>query len=290
MSDERQAADRPTERQAADRRAADRRAADRAPKNRKRKRELPTGWTKRIVIRKTGVTAGSEDTYYYNKGKRYRSLGAVNEQLEREGKEPIRDDDGNAEQNFYTRVAGATGASLESRDQFAQTPTDVLEWVKRTLGTDALCDPCPTNPSFDGRTVEWHAFNFCNPPYSKIEPWLKKAFEEAKAGKSTMLLLPARTSPMWFHRWVLRAHRIWWSAGGIKFKGYSARSPFGVMLVHVDGSRPLPAHGPVSCSVDFHREESRFDEEGRMKSAERPGVLVEAVAYVVSLLPSFFSH
>ena len=45
-----------------------------------------------------------------------------------------------------------------------------------------------------------------------------------KLGKSTMLLLPARTSPMWFHRWVLRAHRIWWSAGGIKFKG-TARSP-----------------------------------------------------------------
>ena len=259
-ADERQAAERPTER------PTERRAVSRAPKNRKRKRELPTGWTKRIVIRKTGVTAGSEDTYYYNKGKRYRSLGAVNEQLEREGKEPIRDDDGNAvtKQNFYTRVAGATGASLESRDQFAQTPTDVLEWVKRTLGTDALFDPCPTSPSFDGRTATWHAFNFCNPPYNRIEPWLKKAFAEAKAGKSTMLLLPSRTSPMWFHRWALRAHRIWWSAGGIKFQGYSARSPFGVMLVHVDGTRPLPNHGPASGSVDFHREETRFGDEGRM--------------------------
>jgi len=280
MSDERQASERPTERQ-----AADRRAADRAPKNCKRKRELPTGWTKRIVIRKTGVTAGSEDTYYYNKGKRYRSLGAVNKQLVREGKEPV--DEGSAQPNFSAHVTAL--AACSSRDQFAQTPDEVIAWVKTTLGTGTLFDPCPANPSFNGLTVEWHDYNYCNPPYSKIEPWLKKAFEEAKAGKTTMLLLPARTSPMWFHRWVLRAHRIWWSAGGIKFKGYTARSPFGVMLVHVDGTRPLPARGPVSGSVDFHREKSRFDNEGRMKFAERPGVLAEAVAYVASLLPSFFS-
>ena len=228
---------------------------------------LPDGWTMRHVTRKTGLTAGSVDRYFYNeRGKRFRSIDAVNAQLIGEGKEPLRDDDGNVmtTQNAYTRVAGATGASLETRDQFAQTPADVLEWVKVTLGTAELFDPCPANPNFDGLTAEWHAFNFCNPPYNRIEPWLKRAFEEAKTGKSTMLLLPSRTSPMWFHRWVMRAHRVWWSAGGIKFKGYSARSPFGVMLVHVDGTRPLPTHGPVSGSVDFHREESRFDEEGRM--------------------------
>ena len=232
--------------------------------------ELPAGWSMRRVTRKSGVTAGSVDTYFYNEnGKRFRSLGAVNDELVREGKEPMRGDDGEiitttSKSAAYSKATGASGATINTRDQYAQTPDDVIVWVKRTLGTDTLFDPCPANPDFDGLIAEWGAFNYCNPPYNKVEPWLERAFHFQALGKSTMLLLPARTSPMWFHRWVMRAHRVWWSAGGIKFKGYTARSPFGVMLVHVDGTRPLPARGPVSGSVDFHREESRFDEEGRM--------------------------
>ena len=53
-------------------------------------------------------------------------MGAVNEQLVREGKEPI--DEGNAQPNPYAHATGAPGSSLRTRDQFAQTPDEVIEW------------------------------------------------------------------------------------------------------------------------------------------------------------------
>ena len=52
---------------------------------------------------------------------------------------------------------------------------------------------------------------------------------------------------------------------GIKFEGYTHRTPFGMMLVHVDGARPLPERGPVSGSVDFHRTTQRFNADGRLR-------------------------
>ncbi|MDU5780278.1 MAG: phage N-6-adenine-methyltransferase [Pantoea sp.] len=39
---------------------------------------------------------------------------------------------------------------------------------------------------------------WCNPPYSEITPWIKKATEECRKGIGTVMLVPADTSVSWF--------------------------------------------------------------------------------------------
>ncbi|WP_130834291.1 phage N-6-adenine-methyltransferase [[Erwinia] mediterraneensis] len=39
---------------------------------------------------------------------------------------------------------------------------------------------------------------WCNPPYSDISPWVKKADEECRNGIGTVMLVPADTSVGWF--------------------------------------------------------------------------------------------
>lgn len=222
---------------------------------------LPEGWTSTTKTRTGGVTAGYVEKHYISpSGKRFRSFAAMNRHLENQGR-PVaqrwRREDGNTCRNLATRV-------FSGNDQFAQTPDEIKAWVGAQLGGDFL-DVCPANPAFDGLAVPWQQNNYCNPPYKNIAPWLKKAFEEHGNGRSTMLLLPSRTSPMWFHDYVMRAHRVWFVPQGVKFVGYTMRTPFGMMLVHVNGRRPLPRHGPAVGSVDFHRKEARFDANGRKK-------------------------
>jgi hypothetical protein len=64
-------------------------------------------------------------------------------------------------------------------------------------------DPCPLNPDFDpaihqdGLKLDWDGRRvFCNPPWSDITPWVKKAFESKAV---VAFLLSARTDTRWFH-------------------------------------------------------------------------------------------
>ena|SRR3990167_5852276 len=61
-------------------------------------------------------------------------------------------------------------------------------------------DPCPLNetPKFDGLIIDWHRFNYVNPPYSNKLPWIKKAIEEQKKGKTTVMLLPYVPDAVWY--------------------------------------------------------------------------------------------
>lgn len=56
----------------------------------------------------------------------------------------------------------------------------------------------------DGLTRDWIGERvWCNPPYSKVGPWVKKASEHAKAGGLAVLLLNASTtSTQWFHQYI----------------------------------------------------------------------------------------
>lgn len=60
-------------------------------------------------------------------------------------------------------------------------------------------------PAEDALAQDWTGERvWCNPPYSRIEPWLAKATLEVATGcELVVLLLPAnRTEQGWWQRWV----------------------------------------------------------------------------------------
>lgn len=77
-------------------------------------------------------------------------------------------------------------------------------------------DPCPIGGN-GGLDREWGTSTFFNPPYSKPEPWVKKAYEESLKGKIIVGLLRGDTSTRWFHRWVYNKAEIRFIEGRLKF-------------------------------------------------------------------------
>ena len=56
------------------------------------------------------------------------------------------------------------------------------------------------NKADDGLSRRWQTdtYAFCNPPYSNILPWVKKAVRELADGNKSVLLLPNDPSTEWF--------------------------------------------------------------------------------------------
>jgi len=71
-----------------------------------------------------------------------------------------------------------------------------------------------------------------NPPYSDKEPWIKKAIEQKRKGKLTVMLLPVDTSTSWFHDLILpHADEIRFIRGRLKFKPHGQPAKFASMIV-----------------------------------------------------------
>ncbi len=97
----------------------------------------------------------------------------------------------------------------------------------------------------DGLKQKWHGNVFMNPPYGrKITHWVEKAYEEylskavAESRRSAVDvvvgLLPARTDPQWFHKYINGKAEIRFLPGRIYFireDGSTGRSPWGSMVV-----------------------------------------------------------
>lgn len=78
-------------------------------------------------------------------------------------------------------------------------------------------EACKYNSVIDDLTSEWGERTFCNPPYSNVEPFVKKAREEQLKGKFVVMLLPVRTSTHYFHKYILPHARIEYLEGRLKF-------------------------------------------------------------------------
>lgn len=94
----------------------------------------------------------------------------------------------------------------------------------------------------NGLLQSWHGERvFCNPPYSrktKTNPgqaaWIKKAYEESRAGALVVLLIPARTDTEAFHEYILPNAEIRFLRGRLRFedKGQPKdAAPFPSMVV-----------------------------------------------------------
>jgi hypothetical protein len=87
-------------------------------------------------------------------------------------------------------------------------------------------DPCPLKGA-EGLTRSWKGERiYCNPPYSKIDPWLEKANEADLA----VFLLPSRTDTDWFHRFAPRAE-VRFLRGRLKFRTAQMNAPFGSVIL-----------------------------------------------------------
>lgn len=98
----------------------------------------------------------------------------------------------------------------------------------------------------DGLAASWEGERvFCNPPWSDIAPWARKAAE--RAADVAVLLVPVRTDRPWWHGWGRHADEIRWIEGRVNYEGMGsrAREP-SVILVFRRGC-PIGSHKIAGC-------------------------------------------
>lgn len=98
-------------------------------------------------------------------------------------------------------------------------------------------DPCPLNPLYekDALQVEWANRTYVNPPYSNPLPWVLKAIEESRKGKTIVMLLPVDTSTQWYAKLIEAKAHIFWHNGRLS----EPQSPprFASMLVILEARK-----------------------------------------------------
>lgn len=78
----------------------------------------------------------------------------------------------------------------------------------------------------------WFSRSFVVPNYANMVAWIEKAEEEYLAGRTVVMLIPARTNTCWFHEKVLRfATEIRFLRGRITFPGFRSQAPLPDLIV-----------------------------------------------------------
>lgn len=73
------------------------------------------------------------------------------------------------------------------------------------------------SPLEDGLRQSWVGERvWCNPPYSRIVPWVAKAAK--REAEVAVLLLPSRTGTEWWHAHGQHADEIRWIRGRVRFE------------------------------------------------------------------------
>jgi phage N-6-adenine-methyltransferase len=126
-------------------------------------------------------------------------------------------------------VKKGTKAVFTSQTDNWKTPEAFYQALDAEFHFD--CDPCPLKPTRDGLQMDWGKSNFVNPPYSDLERWILKGYEESKNGKTSVFLIPARTSNGWFHEYCLKAKEIRFIRGRLKFGDGKSNAPFPSCIV-----------------------------------------------------------
>ena len=100
-----------------------------------------------------------------------------------------------------------------------------------------MFDVCPFNPMFnphkdrDGLKTPWSKINWCNPPYSNVAPWLKKAHDERIRVNTTVLLLKTDVIATHYFQLYCNMAELRFFAHKIRFKGYPREARFTSVLV-----------------------------------------------------------
>lgn len=84
---------------------------------------------------------------------------------------------------------------------------------------NALCDLF-IDESVDSLQERWYShmnrgdYSWCNPPYSDITPWVKKAAKESKLGIGCVMLVMADTSVGWYAKAIKTCQEVRFITGG----------------------------------------------------------------------------
>ena len=107
-----------------------------------------------------------------------------------------------------------------------------------------LCDKYYTIEE-DGLKQDWQGETvFVNPPYSHIQEWVKKCYEEGiKYMTTVVLLIPVRSDTRYWHKYVMKATEIWLCKGRIAFyldgkKMGSSTFPSAVIVFQLEDYHP----------------------------------------------------
>jgi phage N-6-adenine-methyltransferase len=96
----------------------------------------------------------------------------------------------------------------------------------------------------DGLSQQWTGVCWCNPPYSRIAPWIEKAYLTAAAGSATVVcLVPVWSDRDWWHRWALLAE-IRFIRGRLQFGNHRrGTAPFPLAVLVFGPSLPPDCRG-----------------------------------------------
>lgn len=99
------------------------------------------------------------------------------------------------------------------------------------LPHNAKCDKYYT-PDDDGLSKTWEGTCWMNPPYGRhIGRWMEKAYKSSLVGATVVCLVPSRTDTAWWHDYAMRASKITYIRGRIKFVGAKHGAPFPCAIV-----------------------------------------------------------
>lgn len=134
----------------------------------------------------------------------------------------------------------------KSRQDY-QTPLELIEAVGRRLNIDkfsfdlaaskenAVAEQFYTEED-DALIQPWAmpGWHWCNPPFGKLRPWVKKAWDEVQLGARVVMLVPAGVGSNWWKDYVHdKAHVLF----------LNGRLIFGV------GGKPEAAPYPKDCAI-----------------------------------------
>ena len=121
---------------------------------------------------------------------------------------------------------------LEIKDLW-QTPISIFNNLNNEFNftgdvasdfNNALCSNFYTEKD-NSLSQQWFSSNFCNPPYSDIKPWVAKAKEQHKLGKTIVMLIPSDTSVKWFKDAYESCNEVRFISGRLAFVNAETQKP-----------------------------------------------------------------
>jgi|SRR5579859_1018670 len=111
------------------------------------------------------------------------------------------------------------------------TPPEFVRTLEVEFGPFDL-DPCCVpmsakaprfyTPTENGLLQPWTGRVWCNPPFSKPAPWIRRAIAATQDGGAevVVMLLPVKTDTLWFHELVLPHAEVRFLRGRLAFHGW----------------------------------------------------------------------